>query len=82
MRRDIVVDMGSVMGVVRVWHGELGWGVLDSSETPGGGWAHWSHIDTTGFCALEAGEVVDFEWEERGQDGCRFRATRVRRRGR
>ncbi|MBH5147948.1 MULTISPECIES: hypothetical protein [Rhodococcus] len=28
--------MGQTTATMREWHGELGWGVLDSPETPGG----------------------------------------------
>ncbi|HEX5985792.1 MAG TPA: hypothetical protein VFY86_04680 [Nocardioides sp.] len=76
---------------VREWHDQLGWGVLDSPETPGGCWTHFSDIETCwlGFVdggeayeykGLTAGEVVDLEWESPGQDGFDYRAVRVRRR--
>ena len=35
-----------VAAIVREWHADLGWGVLDSPETPGGCWAHFSVIGT------------------------------------
>lgn len=63
--------------VVREWHPELGWGVLDSDETPGGCWAHFSVIEMDGYRTLEAGESVDLTWETPGQDGYNFRAVRV-----
>ena len=31
-------------GTVRVWHAEEGWGVIDSAETPGGCWTHFSAV--------------------------------------
>jgi CspA family cold shock protein len=31
---------------VREWHDDLGWGVLDSPETPSGCWTHFSVIET------------------------------------
>ena len=34
----------STVGTVRVWHRDEGWGVIDSPETPGGCWAHFSHL--------------------------------------
>ncbi|EME17512.1 hypothetical protein G419_19164 [Rhodococcus triatomae BKS 15-14] len=69
--------MGRTRGKVREWHAELGWGVLDSPDTPGGCWAHYSNIDGTGFRALTVGATVDLDWEQREQDGYAFRATRV-----
>ncbi len=75
--RGIVIDMSRTIGTVREWHGELGWGVLDSPETPGGCWAHWSNIDGTGFGALTLGATVQLDWEHAQQDGFSFRATRI-----
>lgn len=63
--------------VVREWHSDLGWGVLDSDETPGGCWAHFSVIEVDGYKALGAGTPVDLTWEAPGQDGYEFRAVRV-----
>lgn len=73
----ITVTMGQTVGTVREWHAELGWGVLDSPDTPGGCWVYWSTIDGTGFRALTAGATVEFGWELAQQDGYSFRATRV-----
>lgn len=70
--------MGQTTGTVREWHAELGWGVLDSPDTPGGCWVHFSNIDGTGFRALTVGATVDLDWEQATQDGYRFRATRVK----
>ena len=87
----------STVGTVRVWHREEGWGVIDSPDTPGGCWAHFSHLwneniatpgpddvieVTGGFKEAFAGETVDFEWEAASQDGYVFRATTVVPRGR
>lgn len=55
--RDIVRVMGQTTATVREWHGELGWGVLDSPETPGGCWAHFSNIDGPGYRTLTVGET-------------------------
>lgn len=76
---------------VREWHDDLGWGVLDSPETPGGCWTHFSVIGSpyvgTADCAevseyksLLMGEEVEFEWEAPGQDGFAYRAVVVMRR--
>jgi CspA family cold shock protein len=79
-----------VKAVVREWHEDLGWGVLDSAETPGGCWAHYSSIDSA-IISQEAGhtaseyktvrpdELVELEWEAADQDGFGFRAVRVQR---
>lgn len=69
--------MGRTTATVREWHGELGWGVLDSPETPGGCWAHFSNIEGTGYRALTVGAAVELDWELAEQDGFRFRAVRV-----
>lgn len=66
-----------VSAVVRQWSDEEGCGVLDSTETPGGCWTHFSHVEGDGFRTLSAGQVVDLDWESPGQDGYGFRAVRV-----
>lgn len=69
----------TVRATVRVWHEEEGWGVLDSPETPGGCWGHFSNIETGGFRALSPGQVVDLRWEAPGfkQDGYDYRALSI-----
>jgi CspA family cold shock protein len=62
---------------VREWDDEEGWGVLDSSETPGGCWAHFSVVEMSGFHSLAAGQKVSLEWESGEQDGFQYRAVRV-----
>ena len=62
---------------VRSWDAGEGWGVLDSAETPGGCWAHYSVIDMDGYKTLDAGQQVGLQWESPGQDGFEFRATRI-----
>ncbi|WP_329526265.1 cold-shock protein [Streptomyces sp. NBC_01462] len=64
---------------VRVWHEEEGWGVIDSEETPGGCWVHFSAIEMSGFHFLSVGDHVTLEWEAGEQDGFQFRAVRVTR---
>lgn len=64
-------------GVVREWQAEEGWGVVDSSDTPGGCWTHFSAVLVPGFQALSAGQEVTFEYESAEQDGYRFRAVEV-----
>jgi CspA family cold shock protein len=67
----------STSGIVRVWHSDDGWGVIDSTETPGGCWASFGVVAMEGFRELEAGLDVEFEWETVEQDGYAFRATRA-----
>ena len=73
----------------REWHGDLGWGVLDSIETPGGCWVHFSVIVTpvirqspgvtiSEYKSLAVGQTVELEWETPGQDGFDFAAAQVR----
>lgn len=79
-----------VTATVREWHDDLGWGVLDSPETPGGCWAHFSVIEPTrrqgpgmrisAYKTLTVGEQVELTWESPGQDGFAHRAVSVRRR--
>ncbi|WP_329127335.1 cold-shock protein [Streptomyces sp. NBC_01465] len=68
-----------ITATVREWHEEEGWGVLDSAETPGGCFAHFSDIKMAGFRTLDPGQQVQLEWEAPGfqQDGYDFRARRV-----
>ncbi len=79
-----------VVATVREWHEDLGWGVLDSSETPGGCWTHYSNIESavlrrednaevSEYKVLKVGEVVALAWEAPGQDGFDFRAVAVKR---
>ena len=66
----------AVIGTVREWNEDEGWGVLDSPQTPGGCWAHFSHAAVAGYAAFTAGQAVLLEWEEPGQDGWPYRAVR------
>ncbi|WP_236670859.1 cold shock domain-containing protein [Streptomyces sp. 7-21] len=72
---------GTVGARVREWHDAEGWGVLDSAETPGGCWAHYSDIapasGNDGFRSLTPGQPVILEWEAGAQDGYAYRARRV-----
>jgi cold shock protein len=67
----------SVDAVVREWHSDQGWGVIDAPETPGGCWAHFSHIAMRGYRELSPGRPVTLEWEMADQDGYSYRAVRV-----
>jgi CspA family cold shock protein len=68
-------------GTVKFFKTEEGWGAISSPELPDGfdAWVHFSGIETDGFRALEAGDQVEFNYEQVRQDGFRFRVTRVRK---
>jgi len=68
---------GTTTASVREWRDDEGWGVLDSSDTPGGCWAHFSHLDMPGYHTLSMGQVVRLDWESPGQDCYDYRAVRV-----
>ena len=63
--------------IVREWWDEEGWGVVDSAETPGGCWVHFSHLAMEGFRAMTRGQAVKLAWESAAQDGYSYRAVRV-----
>lgn len=79
-----------VKATVRKWHDDVGWGVLDSPETPGGCWTHYTAIDTPlvgridgaevhEYKGLAASDSVELDWATPGQDGFHYRAVAVRR---
>lgn len=69
---------GRTTGIVGMWNGEEGWGVVESPQTPGGCWAFYSNIVGDGFRTLAVGATVTLDWEQvTDQDGYRYRATRV-----
>jgi CspA family cold shock protein len=72
------------MGTVRIWYRDRGWGVIDSADTPGGCFAHFSDLWSEefpkagpgetievsgGFRELIEGGTVDFEWEPTARPG-------------
>jgi CspA family cold shock protein len=65
--------------IVREWYEDEGWGVLDSPQTPGGCFAHFSNIEMPGYRVLSPGERVVLTWEAPGfqQDGYDFRAVKI-----
>ena len=67
----------AVRGIVRAWHDDKGWGVIDSPDTPGGCWAHVSDVLMPGYPTLEAGQPVMMNYEPAEQDGYSFRAIEV-----
>lgn len=60
-----------------MWHADEGWGVIDSQDTPGGCWAHFSSVLVSGYRVLAAGQVVTLDYEAAEQDGYSFRAIEV-----
>ena len=69
----------TVTATVREWRDEEGWGVLDSPETPGGCFGHYSDIQAARVHTLSPGQQVDLAWEAPGfkQDGYDYRAVSI-----
>lgn len=67
----------TTLGIVRTWLDAEGWGVIDSAETPGGCWTHFSRVLVSGYRTLQTGQSVNLEWEAAGQDGYSYRSLRV-----
>lgn len=63
------------IGTVHKWNDDAGWGVVESPDTPGGCWVHYSVLQVSGWRSLSVGDDVAFEWEVAEQDGYSFRAT-------
>lgn len=72
---------GMARGVVKFFKEEKGWGAITSSELPAGqdAFVHFSVIEGSGYRALHAGDVVDFDYAPARQDSFAFVATRSRR---
>ena len=64
-------------GIVSEWYDEAGWGVIRSSQTPGGCWTHFSAIRVLGYRAPTSGAKVWFVFESAQQDGYQYRAVNV-----
>ncbi|MGC5033562.1 cold shock domain-containing protein [Micromonospora sp. DT229] len=64
-------------GVVRIYHSDEGWGVIDGAEVPGGCWVHFSAIAMNAYRQLAAGQEVSFIAEPVAQDGFAYRAVKV-----
>ena len=72
--------LGPVVGTVKWWKPDKGYGVVLTPETaPKGIWVSFAHIDGEGFRELVQGEAVEIEYQAANQDSFRFRALRVRR---
>jgi cold shock protein len=68
---------GRSAGVVRRWSPHLGWGVVDSADTPGGCVVRLPAVGSRAAQQLRAGQPVDLEWESATEEGFAFRARRV-----
>ena len=68
----------AIEAVVLEWQPEEGWGVVDSQQTPGGCWVHFSHIQATEYGELVPGQTVALEFEPADQDGFAYRAVTVK----
>lgn len=78
VHRLAVDDQGmTTMGTVREWFDQEGWGVIDSPDTPGGCWTHFSNVAVSGYTGLDPGQSVALEWEMAEQDGFSYRAVRT-----
>lgn len=65
------------VGTVREWNEEEGTGVIDSEDTPGGCWVHFSNIVTGALGTLTPGDQVTFTYEALPQAGFGYQAVRV-----
>ena len=52
-------------------------GGIDSADTPGGCWVHFSAIVSQGYRSLKLGGQGTFTYEDSGQDGFGCRAVQV-----
>ncbi len=70
------------LGRVKEWSDDEGWGVLVSPEIEGTVFAHHIHIrgQGDGYRSFTAGEQVEFEYNDHGQDGCDYGTVWVERR--
>jgi CspA family cold shock protein len=67
-----------MLGTVKNWNDEDGWGVLIAPDLPGEVFVHHTHIrQEHGYRTLGAGDPVVFAYDELGQDGCEYKAIWV-----
>lgn len=64
-------------GIVRAWSDEHGTGEIESADTPGGCWVHFTHVVPGDATALVPGDRVTFTHEAVSQDGFSYRAILV-----
>jgi CspA family cold shock protein len=69
----------TVKGTVKVWHRDLGRGVLVSPDAPSDVWVHFSAVEGTGYRELAQDTLVEFGYRRvHNQDGYSFVADSVR----
>jgi CspA family cold shock protein len=66
-------------GRVKFFKAEKGWGGIESEETPGEVWFHYSDIEGEGYRSPDAGEEVECRYRAAQQDSWQYIATWVRR---
>ena len=66
---------GTARGTVVRWDDARSGGIIESPDLPGDCWADASVVH--GAAELRAGQVVDVDWTEPGQEGLPCRAVRV-----
>jgi cold shock CspA family protein len=59
MRRGVMATLATV----RVWHDDQGWGIVESEDTPGGCWVHFSHIVSPRYRTLRPGSGLMLEMD-------------------
>ena len=64
-------------GVVRFFHADEGWGVVDGDDVPGGSWVHFSAIVMDGPRLLTDGQRVSFWAEPAQQDAYAYRVVKL-----
>ena len=67
----------TAQGTVKIWHRELGWGVLTSPDVREEVWAHLSAIELIGYQELLDGDPVEFRYHRGYQDGYRYVADSI-----
>ncbi|MBN9106698.1 MAG: cold shock domain-containing protein [Propionibacteriaceae bacterium] len=73
-------DDERVLGAVRFWREEKGWGAISSDALPPGrdAFAHFSVVELDGFRSLTEGQHVEFTFHPTRQDSFDFIADWVR----
>ncbi|RBY82452.1 hypothetical protein DQ238_03935 [Geodermatophilus sp. TF02-6] len=68
---------GTTRGTVVRWDDARRAAIVEAPELPGGCWVPASVVESPRGDTLRAGQVVDVDWTEPGEEGLPFRATRV-----
>ena len=76
-----MTDDEVVLGHVKFWLREKGWGAIVSPDLPFDVFASFAVIDAPGYRTLDEGDPVEFRYEEcwGGQTSWHYRSTWVRR---